>query len=80
MPLKANYFINANPKTAMNKRPNDIQRGPSVIDASLNCLVGDGPLTKDVLFKIQTGALKGADARDALAKARYDDWKNEQQP
>ena len=60
----------------MNKRKTDTKRDATAIDASLNCLVGDGEKAKDVLFKIQTGALKGAEAKTALAAARYEDWKS----
>jgi hypothetical protein len=60
------------------KRKTDPERDRTVIDASLNCLVGDGEKTKDVLFKIKAGILKGRDAKVALDQAPYDDWKSPQ--
>lgn len=59
------------------RRIDDTERDRSVLDASLNCLIGDGEKTKDVLFKIKTGAVKGPEAREALREARYLDWKTQ---
>lgn len=58
----------------MSKR--ELRRDETAIDASLSCLVGDGANAKDVLFKIRIGELKGSAAKDALAAARYADWKS----
>ncbi len=45
-------------------RAKDTKRDPSVIDASLHCLVGDGEKTKNVLYMIKAGTLKGGGRRE----------------
>lgn len=57
----------------------ETERDTTVIDAHIKGLVGDGPKTLNMLYKIKTGQIPQHISPTAeLKKARYEDWKDQQ--